>query len=431
VVQRVARGGGAEAAGVRAGDRLIALGGVTLLDETDLFPAPGRRSISLELARAEHPHPLAVTLNTSGFRPLEGDTLLRAALMIAIPSVLLVVLGAPLGGRIRGAAGALAARLRRRSRDRARPLASGVPALSGALCYVVFAALGAALAAASLGYHFLAPELDVLFLYAITTASVVVVSFVAGGYAGSGGRWSPLRAVANASSFVAFQVPIIAAFAAVVVSRRSVHFSEIVGAQGGLPWHWGIAAEPASLLAFLAVLAALAPKPAGMPEALAGAATELSPRGPRSRLAAVLFVTDWSQVLVVCSVAASMFLGGPRVPGASDGQAPVALLALGGVLQIAKALALAAVVYLARWATRGVRAVELMGTWARVHLPLSAGAVALALVWGRLPDEWQAVRHIAAWIPPAVVVGACSYFAVELMRQLRSPRAPAGVNPWL
>jgi NADH-quinone oxidoreductase subunit H len=438
-VEHVAPASRARAAGLMPGDLLLTLDELNLFAPEDVSPRPGAATAKLEIERPEAAKRRVLELSVDGFRPLEGRGLLGLGLFVGCATLFLLSPAAWLRRVVRLLAERLARSVRVPAIVALRPSAERPDdpllvesALANAISYVFFVGLGAGLAALSLGHGLLTPELDLVLLYAASALSLVTASFVVGAGSHGGRRWLGC-ALGRAAATFAFQLPIGFSVVSVIVARRSIHLLDLVRAQGGAPWQWGLLAEPGLLLAFVVTLAAVVPKPFGGSRPLSELDGEVRLPGQRPSARAVLFVCDWAHVFVVCWIAATLFLGGWQVPGVSDLARHTApgLGALGAALCLGKCVSLLGVVFSARWATRGVRMTELSGVLFRWYLPLGALAIVLSGLWHLLLRRWAFVHEVGAWALLCFVLVVLVHFGWELARALRREHAPLGINPWL
>lgn len=437
-VQRVVPGSRARAVGLMPGDRLLALDGLNLFLPEDLSPRPGATAAELEVERKATPKRRVIELALDGFRPLEGRGLLGLGLFLGFVSLFLLPPAAWLRGVVRLPAERLAHWMRapadaaHRLLDRRSDEASGMESvLANALSYVFFVGLGAGLAALSLGFGLLTPELDLGLLYATSVVCLVALSLLVEARSRRGRR--PVRrALAHAATTLAFQLPIVLGVIAPIVAKRSIHLLDLVRAQGGAPWQWGLVAEPGLFLAAVVMLAAVVPKPFGGTRPLDELGGEVRLPGQRPAARAALFVADWAHVFIVCWIASTVFLGGWQLPGAPDlaRYAAPGLGALGAAAGLAKCAGLLGVVFSARWAARGVRMTELAGALVRWYLPLAALAVGLCALWHSLLQRWGTLREVGAWGLVCLLLVVLVHFCCALAGALRR-EPPLGINPWL
>jgi NADH-quinone oxidoreductase subunit H len=143
----------------------------------------------------------------------------------------------------------------------------------------------------------------------------------------SANKYASIGAVRVVAQNIAYEVPMLLIVIAVVMVGSSFNLVEIVRLQGGGCWHWNLlklGANPlmpaAFLIFFICMLAETNRAPFDMVEAeselIAGAFTEYSGMG-----FGLFFIAEYVNILIGCSLATILFLGGwdcpfGRLPGA-------------------------------------------------------------------------------------------------------------------
>jgi NADH-quinone oxidoreductase subunit H len=150
-------------------------------------------------------------------------------------------------------------------------------------------------------------------LLILAFAGVTVLSICLAGWS-SNNKWSLLGAARGVAQCVAYEIPLLLALLAVAFMKGSLNLSEIVGGQGNWPWQWNVVVQPlAFLIYFICAVAETNRSPFDLPEAeselTAGFHTEYSGMG-----FGMFFLSEYANMLVVCAVATSVFLGGWKGP---------------------------------------------------------------------------------------------------------------------
>ncbi|GAB7023705.1 NADH-quinone oxidoreductase subunit NuoH [Salidesulfovibrio brasiliensis] len=135
---------------------------------------------------------------------------------------------------------------------------------------------------------------------------------------GSNNKWSLLGAARAVAQSVAYEIPLLLTVLAIAFMTGSLDMGELVAAQGNWPWQWNAAVQPlAFVIFFTCAVAETNRAPFDMPEAeselTAGFHTEYSGMG-----FGLFFLAEYAEMIVVCSVATALFLGGwkgPVAPG--------------------------------------------------------------------------------------------------------------------
>ena len=135
---------------------------------------------------------------------------------------------------------------------------------------------------------------------------------------GSNNKYSLLGAARAVAQSIAYEIPLILSVLAVAFSSGSLDLSAMVRQQGAWPWQWNIITQPvAFLIYFTCAVAETNRAPFDLPEAeselTAGFHTEYS-----GMSFGLFFLSEYANMIVVCALATSLFLGGwqgPVFPG--------------------------------------------------------------------------------------------------------------------
>jgi len=161
-------------------------------------------------------------------------------------------------------------------------------------------------------------EVNLGLLLILAFAGLNVLSLCLAGW-GSNNKWSLLGAARAVSQAVAYEIPLLLSVLAIAFMSGGMDLSAIVRDQGGWPWQWNILLQPvAFIIYFVAAVAETNRAPFDLPEAeselTAGFHTEYSGMG-----FGLFFLAEYAEMIVVCGVAAALFLGGWRGPFGTDG----------------------------------------------------------------------------------------------------------------
>jgi NADH-quinone oxidoreductase subunit H len=156
-------------------------------------------------------------------------------------------------------------------------------------------------------------EVDLGLLLILAFAGVNVLAICLAGWS-SRNKWSLLGAARAVSQCVAYEIPMLLALLAVAFMEGSLNLSKIVTDQGNWPWQWNVVFQPvAFLIFFVCAVAETNRSPFDLPEAeselTSGFHTEYS-----GMAFGLFMVSEYSYMVVVCSVASAVFLGGWRGP---------------------------------------------------------------------------------------------------------------------
>jgi NADH-quinone oxidoreductase subunit H len=163
-------------------------------------------------------------------------------------------------------------------------------------------------------------DVNVGVLVILAFSSLSVLSILIAGW-GSNNKYSLIGSIRSVAQNIAYEIPLLLSLLAVVFMSNSLSMKEIVEAQnGGLlgVFNWYIFKQPiAFLIFFIACVAETNRTPFDLPEGeselVAGFHTEYS--GMRF---ALFFLAEYTSMLIVSAVAATLFLGGykgPVLPG--------------------------------------------------------------------------------------------------------------------
>jgi NADH-quinone oxidoreductase subunit H len=156
-------------------------------------------------------------------------------------------------------------------------------------------------------------DVDLGLLLILAFAGINVLAICLAGWS-SRNKWSLLGAARAVSQCVAYEIPMLLSLLAVAFMEGSLNLSKIVTDQGNWPWQWNIVVQPvAFLIFFVCAVAETNRSPFDLPEAeselTAGFHTEYSGMG-----FGLFMLSEYAYMVVVCSVATAVFLGGWRGP---------------------------------------------------------------------------------------------------------------------
>lgn len=241
------------------------------------------------------------------------------------------------------------------------------------MCFVALP-YGAAIVPANL-------DLGLLALFAF--ASVNVMALMLGAWS-SRNKFAIISAARVVSQNIAYEIPMLLTVVTVVLMSGSLSLTEIVGKQGGWFWHWNIFQlhhNPLVWLSFLTfficMLAETNRAPFDMAESeselVAGAFTEYA-----GMSFGVFFMAEYANIVVGCSLATVLFLGGWHLGlGSVLASAPAWVAALVGLAAFfAKLYALIFTVIWIRWTFPRTQFYGLLNLSWKILIP-----VALVTLW--------------------------------------------------
>jgi NADH-quinone oxidoreductase subunit H len=234
--------------------------------------------------------------------------------------------------------------------------------------FIVFLGAFAAFVVIPFGASSFVADLNIGVLYVVAVGSLSVVGIIMAGWA-SNNKYSLYGGVRAAAQIISYEIPAAMAIMTVIIPAGSLSMVDIVNAQKGGILHWFIFRNPfiffGFLIYFIASLAEVNRTPFDIPEAeselVAGYHTEYS--GMRF---AFFFLAEYANMLLVASVATTLFLGGwtPALPGGAP-------FIPGPILFFVKVLILIFIQMWLRWSLPRLRVDQLMYLNWKVLLPIS------------------------------------------------------------
>lgn len=199
-------------------------------------------------------------------------------------------------------------------------------------------------------------HLGILFILAFSGINVLALCLAGWG---SNNKWALLGAGRAVAQSVAYEIPLLLSLLAVIFMVGSLNLSEIVRSQGSWPWQWHICTQPlAFLIYFTCAVAEVNRNPFDLPEAeselTAGFHTEYS-----GMAFGLFFLAEYMNMIIVCSIATVVFLGGWQGPFFS-----------GALWFFAKMYALLFIIIWFRWTYPRVRFNQLLNINWKWLLPL-------------------------------------------------------------
>jgi NADH:ubiquinone oxidoreductase subunit H len=433
--------GRAFAAGIRRGDLIVEVDGISVLSEADLTVRGGQRVAHVVVERSGRPLP-ALAVDVEGLSPLGIEDLIGAASVVLLSCVLLALQTTRVS---------LLCRWLERLAEPRRPEHAGAPArgfgfVSALLppegrgrelvvpAVVPLVAVLLAFGWLAMGRALLSADSDLLAL-GMGTAIALVIARAADGVARR--RKAPLRGfVSGAGRALVCVLPAIGAVLGAVVASGRFVVAEIVADQGGAPWRWAGMRNPGLLVLLVLLLASALPDVAarGAEPPIEGL-PERPPHLPSARRA-VLRVAESAYLWTICGLSVVLFLGGWRVPGVASAtqEASRALCAVGAVLFLVKLWVIA--LFLGAIRRRAGRiALEHVSPMAlRLGLPATFFALVLATAWTAAQDGLRSTvgADFLGYVAVMLTAALAAYIVAAALRgRRRALVQTAFVNPWL
>jgi NADH-quinone oxidoreductase subunit H len=175
------------------------------------------------------------------------------------------------------------------------------------------------LAVIPFGQSLAARDINLGLLMIFAFGSINVMAIMLGGWS-SRNKYSIISAARIVSQNVAYEIPMLLVVVTMIMVTGTMNLSEIVAQQAGPFWHWNLfkvwinPLMPVTFLIFFTcMLAETNRAPFDMAEAeselVAGAYTEYSGMG-----FGVFFMAEYANILLGCSLATVLFLGGWQSP---------------------------------------------------------------------------------------------------------------------
>ncbi|MBS2020046.1 MAG: PDZ domain-containing protein [Deltaproteobacteria bacterium] len=384
-IEKLEPGSPGERSGFQVGDVIVAVDGLHVREVGDVAPASSR-SASITIRHGESGSEETKTLPMVGYASERITIEYAPALLVvglALALLVLLVLPAPI------TASELELRIARRLRHaRARTL---VLAVVGAGPRAIASVLVSILVGTfALGPHVVAPDLDGAVLL-VASLALLVASRVAA----AKGVMASLRAAADAAMFALL---LTATMAATVVHGGAFRLAEIAKAQGGLPWEFAAARQPAMFvlaLAYLGALTAMIRARDDSPLLSDARLDELAVAKPAPDFQGARMLERLGLV-VGCALAVAVFFGGWQLPGAPEGE------------RLAREIA-SALVFVAK-------------TWALTAALLGLSSVATP--WSLREARSFALRRLL----PALVVAAALVFGFRKLAPSETLELAAGAT---
>jgi NADH-quinone oxidoreductase subunit H len=158
-------------------------------------------------------------------------------------------------------------------------------------------------------------EMNLGLLLIFTFAGLNVVALCLAGWS-SANKFSLLGAARAVAQNVAYEIPLLLAVLAIAFQYGTLNLVTLVEHQGAWPWQWNLFVQPlAFVIYFICAVAETNRVPFDLTEAeselTGGFHTEYSGMG-----FGLFFLAEYAYMIIVCSVAAVLFLGGWQGPGA-------------------------------------------------------------------------------------------------------------------
>jgi NADH-quinone oxidoreductase subunit H len=213
-------------------------------------------------------------------------------------------------------------------------------------------------------------DLNIGLLYVISVSSLTVLSIIMAGWA-SNNKYSLLGGLRSAAQMLSYEIPLLFALLGPILMAGTLSMQGIVEAQRELGVWYIVPSFLGAVIYYVAAIAEVNRPPFDIPEAeselVAGYVSEYS-----GMMFAMFFLAEFSNMMLVSAIAATVFLGGWAVPFLSVPESPDLLYTLlGGVVFFIKMYLLILLMMWIRWTFPRVRPDHLMNTGWKFMLPLA------------------------------------------------------------
>jgi len=432
LVDSVAAGSRAQAAGMSPGDVLARFDGVRVASTADVVPPPGERDARVQLYRGRET--VTCTLSVAGLSAPMPWVRARGPILVIVSLATVLLFTAPLPAPIARRIQRIASRIRSKigasprssnrtawSRAFARILASAWP--TGTLAAGADALSLGILATFSFGPTLVAARVDVALIFGVAASALTAASWAA--------QPTIWRGIRSAAHITWQHLPGAVALASVVVSVSSLKLQEIARAQGGMPWEWLIFRSPATLVAMAIVASTALIEPhVGDRRDITAWLDESPPQAPP--LPSLTGAVVRLHRTLIAGITASLFLGGWLLPGVSpsaqDGS--LGLQLVGALWLLAKTGLVLFGLACVRFAATQSTVEQRSSSVARLVLPASIATLAGSLLWTRW--DLSATSQTVVSTVLAILIGLAAGAIVERVRFASiHPNGDGHISPFL
>jgi hypothetical protein len=443
--------GRASGLGLKPGDRIIELDGVSTKSRWDLVPTSERRASRLSFRSAEDGPVVSREIDVQGYRSAAPRELAAAVGLIGLSLVALLMHSTRLAKPLLWLARWMSLRLRdrdategarsyrSRSRIAARAEWFGLPRDPAyhLLSALVLVALTSAATALSFRVELVSRELDLVLWFLFQTVSVVWAAILVT----VGERRRVLRSgLLSALGAILYQLPLLTLLVVGVLRAKSFSLFELVDAQGGSPLRWNAFRSPSGFLLTALAIGSLVPALASAPRSRVGALEPAAPPVTSHRWGALALGLGtvlghtlhlWSSALLLALIS---FGGYQIIPGsATDPGATLGVQLLGAVVLAVKTIVLVMSASALRYLAGAVTVKDSVISALRVGPALVIVALGLAWAWSALSQRFALgwLEDVLACVLLIVTLVGVAYTVARAMQKARFSRADLGPNPWI
>lgn len=259
-------------------------------------------------------------------------------------------------------------------------------------------------------------DLNIGVIHVVAISSLTVLSIVMAGWS-SNSKYSLLGGLRSAAQMLSYEIPLIFALLGPILLAGGLSMQKMVLAQREYGCWFALPSLLGFVIYYVASIAEVNRPPFDIPEAeselVAGYVSEYS-----GMMFAMFFLAEFANMFLVCSVAATVFLGGWMVPFLAVPDQPTAgYILLGCLVFFVKTSFLVFIMMWIRWTFPRVRPDHLMNLGWKYLFPLSLLNLVICAGVAVLKD----VYHLNGWGISAVSVVSL-LLVVLLMQLVRIPR---------
>ncbi|TAL16115.1 NADH-quinone oxidoreductase subunit NuoH [bacterium] len=222
-------------------------------------------------------------------------------------------------------------------------------------------------------------DLDVGVLFIIALASLNVLAILIAGWS-SANKYSLFGAIRSVAQNIAYEIPLLMSLLSAVLWVGSLRLSDLVEAQGGHWFVFNVFGFIGFCIYFITGMAETNRAPFDLPEAeselTAGFHTEYTGMG-----FGLFFLGEYTNMLLVASIATSLFLGGYNLPFFTLEGSGILLEGLRLLIFLAKVYFLIIVMIWMRWTFPRVRFDQLLNLCWKYLIPISMVNLAAEAIW--------------------------------------------------
>ena len=267
-------------------------------------------------------------------------------------------------------------------------------------------------------------DLNIGILYVIAVSSLTVLSVIMAGWS-SNNKYALLGGLRSASQMLSYEIPLLFALLGPIVMAGTLSLQGIVEAQSRLGLWYFVPSFLGLVVYFVASIAEVNRPPFDIPEAeselVAGYVSEYS-----GMMFAMFFLAEFCNMMLVCGVATTVFLGGWLIPFVPIPDSPDLLYTLiSAAAFFLKMYFLILVMMWIRWTFPRVRPDHLMNLGWKYMLPMAFVNLAICTGIAVAQTHYESLNlAMPAWITPLVgfVSIAC---VIGVLSVLKTPDGPS------